>query len=131
MQKASLFFLVCAGLLGLTLLPTTALAAWPHDPYAGNVALCTAANDQRNTTIISDGVGGAIVTWQDTRNGNDHDDSEANPCREENIGVGRCQRHGLPPAAGAPLSAGELFSELTRGVSYAAGIPRGAMPASV
>ena len=70
MQKASSFFLVCVGLLGFALLPTTALAAWPHDPYAGNVALCTAANDQRNTTIISDGVGGAIVTWQDTRNGN-------------------------------------------------------------
>src|SRR5262249_27048992 len=35
----------------------------------GNVALCTAANDQLYPTIISDGAGGAIVTWEDARSG--------------------------------------------------------------
>jgi hypothetical protein len=34
------------------------------------VALCTAAGDQWFPTVVSDGVGGAIVTWIDTRNGN-------------------------------------------------------------
>ncbi len=34
---------------------------------ANGVALCTAANDQNNSKIASDGVGGAIVTWHDLR----------------------------------------------------------------
>jgi hypothetical protein len=34
------------------------------------VAICTAANDKTNTAVISDGSGGAIITWQDYRNGN-------------------------------------------------------------
>jgi flagellar hook capping protein FlgD len=33
------------------------------------VALCIAANNQDSPTIVSDGAGGAIVTWQDGRNG--------------------------------------------------------------
>jgi hypothetical protein len=36
------------------------------------VALCTAANNQEFPTIASDGAGGAIVTWQDGRNGNNN-----------------------------------------------------------
>ena len=32
---------------------------------ANGVALCTAAGDQRDPTIIADGAGGAIVTWWD------------------------------------------------------------------
>lgn len=39
--------------------------SWPADGRA----LCTAANEQRLPTIISDGAGGAIVTWRDTRSG--------------------------------------------------------------
>jgi hypothetical protein len=39
--------------------------------WAGNgVAICTAANDQYNPSIVADGTGGAIVVWQDSRNGN-------------------------------------------------------------
>jgi predicted lipoprotein with Yx(FWY)xxD motif len=34
------------------------------------VALCTASGEQIYPTIISDGAGGAIVTWQDSRSGN-------------------------------------------------------------
>lgn len=37
--------------------------AWP----AGGRALCTAGNEQINPEILSDGAGGAIVTWQDLR----------------------------------------------------------------
>jgi len=34
------------------------------------VPVCTATGQQSNPTIISDGAGGAIVTWQDDRSGN-------------------------------------------------------------
>ena len=37
---------------------------------AGGVALCSATGDQTHPTIASDGAGGAIVTWYDTRSGN-------------------------------------------------------------
>ena len=39
--------------------------AWP----ANGRALCTAANTQTTPTIASDGAGGAIVTWNDSRSG--------------------------------------------------------------
>lgn len=42
---------------------------WPDD----GVALCTAAHDQYEFTLIADGAGGAIVAWQDARNGADYD----------------------------------------------------------
>jgi predicted lipoprotein with Yx(FWY)xxD motif len=38
---------------------------------ADGVALCTATGHQRLPKIISDGAGGAIVTWYDERSGND------------------------------------------------------------
>src|SRR5438093_337726 len=44
-------------------------AAWPSSPGV-NVPLCTATGEQRNPTIVSDGAGGAIVTWYDRRSGN-------------------------------------------------------------
>ena len=43
--------------------------AWP----ANGRALCTATNDQKFPTIVSDGAGGAIVTWQDYRGGTTSD----------------------------------------------------------
>ncbi len=36
---------------------------------ADGVALCTATGSQQNCQIVSDGAGGAIVTWQDARSG--------------------------------------------------------------
>ncbi len=42
--------------------------------WAGDgVALCTAASDQSYPTIVSDGSGGAIVTWYDSRSGSTYD----------------------------------------------------------
>ena len=38
---------------------------------AGGVALCTATGDQDLPSIVSDGAGGAIVMWHDSRNGGD------------------------------------------------------------
>ena len=40
---------------------------------ANGVALCVLTSDQRNSRIVSDGTGGAIVTWEDGRNGADYD----------------------------------------------------------
>ena len=40
---------------------------------ANGVALCSAANNQQNPTIASDGAGGAIVTWCDYRSGTNGD----------------------------------------------------------
>ena len=37
---------------------------------ASGVSLCAATGDQKNPQICSDGAGGAVVTWQDTRSGN-------------------------------------------------------------
>jgi len=43
--------------------------AWPADGRA----LCLVANDQLAPMIVSDGAGGAIVTWQDFRSGTSYD----------------------------------------------------------
>ncbi len=40
---------------------------------ANGVAICTGADEQQYTRIISDGAGGAIITWQDCRTGLDND----------------------------------------------------------
>src|SRR5262245_32571088 len=52
--------------------PPPALAAWPHSPFT-NLPLCTAAYEQGGASIVSDGAGGAIVTWSDYRNGTHYD----------------------------------------------------------
>ena len=43
--------------------------AWP----ANGVAICTAADDQRDPQITSDGSGGAVIPWEDYRSGADND----------------------------------------------------------
>ena len=43
-----------------------ALAAWPHSPGT-NVPICTASGEQTVPQSISDGAGGAIIVWEDTR----------------------------------------------------------------
>lgn len=48
------------------------LPQWSTDPNI-NTPICTASNDQFLPNIISDGAGGAIVTWEDFRNGNNYD----------------------------------------------------------
>lgn len=40
---------------------------------AGGVGVCTAVDDQGNPEIVSDGAGGAIITWADFRSGTDYD----------------------------------------------------------
>ncbi len=50
------------------LFATEALAQWSTNPAVNN-ALCTNYYDQNQPQIISDGGGGAIVCWNDRRNG--------------------------------------------------------------
>jgi len=40
---------------------------WEHN----GVAICTAANDQRDIQVLSDGAGGAFIAWEDERSGTD------------------------------------------------------------
>jgi hypothetical protein len=44
-------------------------AQWTTD----GIAVCTEANDQDDVRIVSDGSGGAIVTWEDVRSGSFYD----------------------------------------------------------
>jgi len=37
------------------------------------VAICTTTGSQESPTLVSDGTGGAIITWEDFRNGTDFD----------------------------------------------------------
>jgi flagellar hook capping protein FlgD len=54
-------------LLLTVLVPANVQAAWPHDPYNGNLAICTAPNEQTGPAIVPDGAGGAIMAWSDYR----------------------------------------------------------------
>jgi predicted lipoprotein with Yx(FWY)xxD motif len=55
----------CVLLCALIIAVPSVRAYWAQD----GVALCTAAGDQSNPQIASDGAGGAIITWQDLRSG--------------------------------------------------------------
>src|SRR5947208_9826454 len=59
-------------LAALGLLPSVGFADWPADPVT-NVPICTAFNSQTLPAIAGDGVGGAIITWQDLRAGSNTD----------------------------------------------------------
>jgi predicted lipoprotein with Yx(FWY)xxD motif len=53
----------------LVLILTTKLAAqWSSDPTLNN-PICVESGSQESTSIISDGTGGAIITWVDFRSG--------------------------------------------------------------
>ncbi|HTP79121.1 MAG TPA: hypothetical protein VMM57_01815, partial [Bacteroidota bacterium] len=52
--------------------PSLSRAQWSTNPAVNN-AICTATNNQDSPTIVSDGSGGAIITWEDHRNGTDND----------------------------------------------------------
>jgi predicted lipoprotein with Yx(FWY)xxD motif len=51
---------------------STGAVQWTGD----GVALCTAAKNQSSPAIAADGSGGAIVAWQDLRNGNVNNDND-------------------------------------------------------
>lgn len=49
-------------------IPQFAFAGWPGDPTAA-VPICTDPGTQDKPAATSDGAGGAIITWQDSRSG--------------------------------------------------------------
>jgi len=55
--------------LALHLFTAKALTQWSHSADTNN-AICVAGNNQQIPTIVSDGAGGAIITWEDRRTGN-------------------------------------------------------------
>ncbi|MFI5251323.1 MAG: T9SS type A sorting domain-containing protein [Bacteroidota bacterium] len=59
-------------ILMLQLYPMGVFAQWSINPNINN-AICTATGDQSSPEIISDGAGGAIMTWQDHRSGSNWD----------------------------------------------------------
>jgi hypothetical protein len=63
MRIASLRSIAALFLFSLLTLPTASRAAWPLD---GN-GIGTAANNQQVPKAVSDGAGGAIITWEDNR----------------------------------------------------------------
>src|SRR6267154_453634 len=64
MRREHLVVLVVAASLAAVAQPS--YAQW----NANGVPVCTAANNQIWPTIVTDGAGGAIVTWADNRNSN-------------------------------------------------------------
>src|SRR2546422_1940841 len=66
---SSLRALPFAAVLFALALPSPSHAAWPHSPGI-NLPVCTATGDQDGQQIVSDGAGGAIITWHDARSGN-------------------------------------------------------------
>ena len=49
-----------------------AWATWTDDSTV-NKAISTAADDQKSPAVVSDGAGGAIITWEDRRGGSNYD----------------------------------------------------------
>jgi hypothetical protein len=50
---------------GIVPAPFAAHAAWPHDPYTGNVAISNASSYQVSPNALSDGAGGAFIAFSD------------------------------------------------------------------
>ena len=63
-----LAILLGAALLIVGATPHPASAVWPGDPTV-SVPLCTEGSNQQSVASVSDGAGGAIVAWGDSRNG--------------------------------------------------------------
>ena len=66
MKKTFTLLLIWATLA--MLFSTSVNAQWSSNP-AVNTAICTASGSQQFPKIVSDGLGGAIITWQDIRGG--------------------------------------------------------------
>ena len=79
-------------ILGL-MLSGVSVAQWSISPK-GNTAVCTATQDQYLPQEITDGAHGAIIVWQDNRNGAGNTDIYAQ--RLDSTGVPRWAANGVP-----------------------------------
>ena len=75
---------------------------------SNGVALCTVARNQMAPAIAADGTGGAIVAWQDLRNGNENND-------DDDIYAQHVPGDGLIPTAVRPMMPA---ASLSVGASY-------------
>jgi hypothetical protein len=67
-----LYLLLCIVIVLNSLLVISEQAsAWSDDPTV-NTPICTASGSQYNPQITSDGSGGAIITWEDNREGDSY-----------------------------------------------------------
>ncbi|MBI3194567.1 MAG: T9SS type A sorting domain-containing protein [Ignavibacteriae bacterium] len=64
---------ICVVTLLMFLLNCMLVAQWSTNPSINN-AICTASSSQSLGSVVNDGTGGVIVTWQDYRNSGDYDD---------------------------------------------------------
>lgn len=64
---------VTSSLLALAICASPVLAAWPNQA-ALNLPVCRATGAQSSQKLVSDGAGGAFVTWTDERNGTSNRD---------------------------------------------------------
>ena len=110
-----IWFIVMVMLLVLVGWPSAVIADWTTDSTESN-PICTAANDQYYPQIISDGSGGAIITWSDNRSGS-HD------IYAQRVSPGRCSG---PTAltfatASATSTNGHVYLSWQTGVEVSAG----------
>ncbi len=70
--SSTLYSLSLIALMVALMVPSTADAQWSGDPKVNNLVTLSAF-DQVNTGGTGDGNGGAIIVWQDRRNGTDFD----------------------------------------------------------
>src|ERR1051326_2584271 len=100
---------VSSSFFALQLLAPPAHSQWSHDPHVNN-PVCTAAGFQSEPSIVTDGSGGAIISWVDYRRAVDSADIYAQ--RIDAAGAVRWATGGAPisTARGTPgfppLSAG-------------------------
>jgi hypothetical protein len=90
---SSLFKVIGAALL-LSFAPAESMKAqWVPDSTANN-PVCTANGNQANPRVVADGTGGAIITWEDSRNSPLYPDIYAQ--RFDSSGVIQWSINGLP-----------------------------------
>ena len=78
---------------------------WPSQ----GVCICSAPDDQEWVEMISDGVGGAIVVWQDSRNG--YSDKDIYAQRIDDSG------NIIWPSDGVPICSAESHQEIPKLIS--------------
>lgn len=81
----------------ILLFNSIALGQWPQD-LSLNLPICTQTNEQVNPLVISDGYGGAIILWEDLRDG----DKDLYAQRVSQDGQKLWQENGIPIVTTSP-----------------------------
>ena len=83
----------------------------------GGVEICSAKNDQRGPRLVTDTKGGAVITWQDKRNGNDYDiyaqrvdDSGRTQWTANGVGICSAQNSQYDPCLASDTKGGAVIA---------------------